>query len=96
MKVINQIDEPLFNRKKLTLLMQDKKTPSRHSLIESVAKGQKVKPEVVAIKKISHKYGSDEITIEAFIYENVKAYDKFVPSYLKKKSTIKKEEVAEE
>lgn len=96
MKIINTIEEKMFERVALTISLESKgTTPSREDLQKKVADLQKVDAKLVVINEIKTITGSTNVVVTAQVYKDAKSYKLHVPSYLKKKSEVK-EEVKEE
>jgi len=97
MELIKEQIEKLLDRKKLVYRGEFKSTtPSRAELQLEIAKMQKADPKLVVVENISTKYGTNEVTITAFVYDNEKVYQEIVPKHLAKKSEVKVEEKPKE
>jgi small subunit ribosomal protein S24e len=90
MKQISEVEEKILDRKTVVYAGEYKSTtPSRKELQEKVAALNKVKPEMVVIKKIKTDNGSNNVEITAQVYTNEKTYKAIVPKSLAKKSGAK-------
>lgn len=69
-KILNQRENPLFNRKEVELLIMNEVTPKNREAEEIVAKEFSSDVENVKIKKISGYYGLNKFKISANIYKS--------------------------
>lgn len=84
---------PLIERHEIKALSTAEITPSRIFVQETLSKELKKDKELIIIKKINQKYGSQESEIYAFAYDSQEALKKFEPKKKEKKAKaeVKKE-----
>ena len=70
LKIIEEKENPLFNRKESQLRIQAKITPSRAEVAKSVSEKFSTSIENIEIKKIAGKFGSNFFNINVFIYDS--------------------------
>jgi len=88
-KLLQTTENPLFSRKEVQLMIKDSITPSKEVAMEVVAKELKSKPELVRIRKIDAKFGSNEFVVIADVYSSQEEFKRVVK---KTKQEIKAEE----
>ncbi len=72
MKVINEQDNILLNRKEVNLLIEHNGiAPKKNVILDEIGKHFKTDNSLVAIKGIYPKYGSYELNVIAYIYESL-------------------------
>ena len=69
-KVIEEKENPLFNRKEIQFDVQAKITPSREEIIKLISEKFSTQIENIKIKKIHGKFGSNNFNINTFIYKS--------------------------
>ncbi len=92
-KIIEEKENPLFNRKEIKGSVESEIAPSRAETLEILSKKFNVPRENIKIKKILGKFGSNVFDIEANIYSSEQDKDSIE---LKKKKEKVPEELAEE
>ena len=68
MKVLQENQNPLFNRKEVLVELESQTTPSHKEVEELISKQFNSNPEAFKIKKISGNFGSKTFTISANVY----------------------------
>lgn len=93
-KVTKEIENPLFKRKEIELVLTSDVTPSKNEVDKLLSEKYSAKPDQIRIKKISGKFGSKTFTVTANIYKNRE--DMFATERFskKEKEKIKKAEEA--
>jgi ribosomal protein S24E len=81
--ILNQRENPVFNRKEVELNAESNLTPTINEAENLVAEKFSVNQENVKIKKIKGKFGSDNFIISAHVYSSKEDREKA--------ETIKKE-----
>lgn len=92
-KIINQIDNPLFSRKQVQLEISAQTIPSTIESQEIVAKEFKSKPNLVRIRDIKGKFGMTTFTINADVYDSAEEFKRIVK---RTKKEIEAEKKAQE
>jgi len=70
MKIINEKENKLFNRKEIQINVESEVTPSHEETKKLISEKFSTKPENIRIKKISGKFGSKDFEISANIYSS--------------------------
>ena len=70
MKIIEEKNNELLNRKELKLLVEAEKNPSMSEALEKVSTHFKAEKDCVIIKAIKGKFGRNTFLISAFIYKS--------------------------
>lgn len=97
MKLIKEQESPLLDRKTVYFesMFERNRTPSRVEVKMQLSTILKVKPELIAIKKIQNHYGQNKISITANIYKNTETL-RTLETAKKKESAREKKETTEE
>jgi len=69
LKIIEEKENPLFNRKEFQFEIQLKVTPSKAEVGKSISEKFSVALNTIEIKKIAGKFGSNIFKIRVFIYK---------------------------
>jgi ribosomal protein S24E len=77
-KVIQEKNNELFSRKEVQLEVEAKITPSQEEAKKIVCDQFRCKEDVVRIKKIDGKFGSQQFLISANIYSSKEEFDRIV------------------
>jgi len=86
LEVISEKETPLLSRKRISLMaFYDGKTPSRQELIAEVAKKIKKSKDLIIIKHIYGRFGSQKCKIIANVYDDEKSLKQIEDEYLTKK-----------
>ncbi len=88
-KIIQENQNPLFNRKEIKFNVEAEVTPSEKEIIELIAQKFSSQPENISIKGIHGRFGSKTFTINANIYDSPE--EKQAVEQKKKKSAEPKE-----
>lgn len=79
-------DMPLLSRKDLTVrVAHEKATPSRTSLRGEVAKAAKADAKRVVVRRISTEFGGQASIVEASVYKDAAALERFEPEHIRKR-----------
>ena len=70
LQIIKDKTNPLLKRREITVKIQNKTTPSRIEVKNKLAAIANSKPELIIIERLDTKFGKQEITGAATIYEN--------------------------
>lgn len=89
MKIIEEKNNELLNRKELKLLVEAGKNPSMNEALEIIADKFKAEKECIIIKAIKGKFGGNTFLISAFIYKSKEDLARVEP---KKRANKKTEE----
>ncbi len=68
-KLVEERENPLFNRKEIKFEISSEVTPSRMEIGKIVSEKFSAEPKKVKIKKISGKFGSKNFSVNIFIYK---------------------------
>lgn len=85
LNIINQKENKLFNRKEVQVSLDSPVTPSKVEVEKSLSEQFSAPVEVIAVKKISNKFGSKSFTIIANIYTSEEDKKKIEPKIKEKK-----------
>ena len=97
-KVIEQKENPLFNRKEIQFNVQANITPSRMEIGKLISEKFSTQIENIKIKEIHGRFGSKTFKVNTFIYKSEQDKDKLEIKKKKEeklKETLKKEETSE-
>jgi len=87
---------PLLSRKRYTMELGFKgSTPSRKQIRDALATKVKADPELVIVKHVYNKFGSEKAKVIANVYSNKDDMKKYEDKKLLEKHSEKKEEKAE-
>ena len=92
-KIIEEKENPLFNRKEIQFDVQAKITPSRIEIGKLISEKFSTQIENIKIKKIHGKFGSNNFNITTFIYKSEEDKNKLE---IKKKKEEKSTETPKE
>lgn len=92
-KIIEEKENPLFNRKEIRFDVQAKITPSRIEIGKLISEKFSTQIENIKIKKIHGKFGSNNFNITTFIYKSEQDKNKLE---IKKKKEEKLTETSKE
>ncbi|UCD21262.1 MAG: hypothetical protein JSW08_01830 [archaeon] len=86
-KIISKDVKPLVERTEIIVKVTDKVTPSNEQVKDAIAKEANKPKELIVVKKIDQKYGSDESEVFAYVYDSQSSMKKFeiVTKHMKKK-----------
>ena len=70
LKIKEEKENPLFNRREFQFEVQAKITPSRTEVGKSISKKLSTNLENIEIKKIEGKFGSNSFGVNAFVYDS--------------------------
>ncbi|MEK6893661.1 MAG: hypothetical protein AABX07_05675 [Nanoarchaeota archaeon] len=88
MKIINDFRNELLNRREAKAIVESENNPSFQSAVKMISEQFKAVEELIAIKRISGKFGRDSFLLEAFIYDSIKDKENKEP---RKRIKVKKE-----
>jgi len=86
-KIINEKENPLFNRKEITAVFEEKIMPNKDDVKKIISEKFSSNEENIKIKKIGGKFGSGTFKINANIYKSKSDMDNTEP----KSKKVKKE-----
>ena len=69
-KIINEQENPLFNRREIQISVDAEVTPNHKDVKKLICEKFSTQPENIKIKKISGKFGSKNFTISVNIYSS--------------------------
>ena len=85
MEKIREFDNKLLKRKEVVVREEFNGNPGFAKSTELIAKEFKTDQEKISVKKIESGFGSNEFTIEAFIYDSKEQKDTIEPKKKEKK-----------
>ncbi len=88
LKIISEIENPVFNRREIEGEIYADSTPSRQEVVKIISEKFSVQPEVIKIKTIKGKFGQKVFLIVVNIYKSKEDRDKIE---LKKKKDLELE-----
>lgn len=88
-KIINERDNPLFNRKEIEGIMKADKTPSYSDVMNLIADKYSVKLETIKVKEIKGKFGIREFNVKVNIYDSEE--DKKKIEFFSKKDKLRED-----
>ena len=92
LKKLNESDNPLFNRKKVNFELEfTGATPKKSDILKDVSTSLKTKEELIFIKHVYQKYGSNKAEVIANVYNKVEDLKSFERIKENKKTEEKKE-----
>jgi ribosomal protein S24E len=68
-KVLEEKNNPLFDRKEILIVIDSEITPSRKDTLKIISEKFSAKPEAIKINKIHGKFGSKAFSVKASIYK---------------------------
>ena len=96
LKILEEKENPLFNRKEIKGSIESEIAPSRAEILEILSKKFSVPAENIKVKKILGKFGSKTFNVEANIYSSEKDKDSIELKKKKEKTPEEKKEEAAE
>lgn len=85
LEIIKETENPLFKRKEIQFSLEAQITPSEKEMIDLISQKFSTQPENISLKGIHGRFGSQNFTINANIYES--AEEKKLTEKKKKKGT---------
>lgn len=92
MKIIEDKNNELLNRRELKIIVEAEKNPSFPEAFKLVQEKFKAQEELIEIKEIKGKFGRSTFLIGAFIYKNKEDKDKLEKKKEKKTGQVQAEE----
>lgn len=92
LKIITEKLNPLFSRREVRVAFDATKIPTKEEAAKLVAEKFSTKPELVRIKEIQGKFGTQIIIIDSDIYDNEKEFEFYVKKTKKEIEAEKKVE----
>ncbi|MEK6875424.1 MAG: hypothetical protein AABX30_01960 [Nanoarchaeota archaeon] len=80
-KIIQNKENPLFERKEIKFLIESSNTPTISNSIEIISEKFSSTPEKIRIHKIKGKFGRNSFLITADIYKTKEAREKYDNTY---------------
>lgn len=84
MKIINQKENILFNRKEIRAEIESEMTPKKQDVEKFLSEKFGIPNENIEVKKISGKFGSKNFEIMAFVYDSKELKEQIEPRQKKK------------
>ncbi len=78
--------KPLLDREEVYAIVKEKVTPSLTSMQEEIAKKLEKKKELIVIKNVYPRYGKQEASVVAYVYNSEESLKKFEPKNKEKKA----------
>jgi len=94
-RLIEEKENPLFNRKEVVFEVRAKITPNRSEVKKLISEKFSTKDENIKIKKIHGRFGSNNFNVTSFIYKSEEDKNKIEPK-TKKDMMQKTEETNQE
>lgn len=95
-KVLNERENPLFNRREIRFAVNSKASPTYEKIKEFVSERFSSPKEFIKINKAGGRFGSNEFIIDINIYKTKKDFERVEGKPKEKKSAEKTEEKKEE
>ena len=89
MKLIEDKNNGLLNRKEVKMIVEAGKNPSYDEALVIVSKEVKAEPDCIVIKNVKGKFGRDTFLVAAFVYKTKEDKEKFEPKKKEKKVEAK-------
>jgi len=86
MKIIEEKDNFLMNRKEVKVVVEAGKNPSYDEALNLISEKFKIVPELVVIKSVKGKFGRNTFLISAFIYKSKEDKERFERKKKEKKA----------
>jgi ribosomal protein S24E len=83
-------NKPLLDREEIYAIVKERVTPSLTLMQEEIAKKLEKKKELVVIKNVYPRYGKQEASVLAYIYNSEESLKKFEPKKKEKKEAEEK------
>lgn len=84
-KIIEEKENKVFNRKEIKAEIQASKTPNKEEISKSIAEKFSVEKELVVIEKINGKFGSLVFSVSAKVYKSLADKERIEPKSKKDK-----------
>jgi len=85
-----QAMNPLLLREEVEFVINSPTTPSKNEAKDAISSKLNKSPEVIVIKKIHQKFGTEDTEVYAYVYNSKESLEKIEP-----KPKVKKENAAE-
>ena len=92
MKIIEDKNNELLNRKEIKIIVEESKNPSMQEAMKTISGHFKAKDENIVVREIKGKFGRNTFLISAFIYNSKEAKDKIERKPKGKKGEEEKKE----
>jgi ribosomal protein S24E len=90
LKVITEKVNPLFSRKEVRVAIEASAVPTKEQAAKLIAEKYSTKADLVRIKEIQGKFGTQIIIIDSDIYDNEKEFENYVKKTKKEMEKAKK------
>ena len=90
MNLIKDFKNELLKRREIEISADYESNPGLKKVTQDIANHFKVSEELIAIKKIISKFGTNEFVVDAFIYNDVKHKEMIEPKKKEKNKEDKK------
>ncbi len=96
MEIKSNTENKLLKRKEIEALVADKEASmSRHDIKAQIAKAVKAKPELVVVENIDNHFGSKDVLVKAFVYDDETTLKRLTSEHMIKRNTAPAVEAAE-
>jgi len=79
MKVVEKVRNNLLKRNEIIAILVEQSNPGLDKARSLLASEFKVAEELIALKAVHSKFGSNEFTIEAFVYDSIEDKQRIEP-----------------
>jgi len=79
MKVIKKVNNKLLKRDEITAILVEQGNPGLNRTRSLLATELKVAENLISLKAVRSKFGSNEFTIEAFVYDSIEDKQRIEP-----------------
>ena len=86
MEILEDKENPLFNRKEVKFIVQAEKNPRYDEAANIVSEQFKAEKDNIVVKLVQGKFGIDTFLVSAFIYKTKEDKEKFEPKKKEKKA----------
>ena len=86
MKEIEKVDNKLLDRIEYVFEMEASSTPSRDTIKQDIVKKLKVDEKLVSIERVSSQYGSRNVYINVYLYDNEEVMKSLVKKHIQKRN----------
>jgi len=86
-KVLNETENPLFNRKEVEIILESDSSPKREEIEKLISENFSTNSEAVKVNKIKGIYGSRNFKIFADVYDSKETKEKIEQKPKKEKIT---------
>ncbi len=73
MKIVNELDNKLLNRKEISIRAEYDVNPGFEKVTKELAEKFKTTEDLIVVRSVKGNFGSHEFFIDAFIYDNTES-----------------------